>query len=385
MRKFFMAFLGLALIAGSIFMAYKIVSNKKKPKPRLNKVVKTVFVQESQNGNIPIIINANGNLSAQRRIELYSEVSGIFKNTGKPFKAGQFYRKGEVLVRIDATEYYANVQSAKSNFYNLLTSIMPDLQIDYPEAYPKWQDYLNRFDMNAPLRPLPEAASEREKYFITGRNIYTTYFNIENLQERLSKFTIRAPFDGILTLASVTEGTLIRNAQKLGEFIDPSVYELEVAVPAAYANMLEIGKGVTLKTIEGDKTYNGKVIRVNASVDRASQTVRAFVEVRGTGLKEGMYLEANLKAKEEPNAIEIARNLLQDNNEVFVVKNDTILNTIQVQPVYFSDKTVVLKGVPDGVKLVSKPVLGAYPGMQVQIFKSEEKASKDSLNANAIQ
>ncbi len=46
----------------------------------------------------------------------------------------------------------------------------------------------------------------------------------------MSKYTIKAPFKGILTEALVTEGTLIRNNQKLGEYIDPSLYEMEVSL-----------------------------------------------------------------------------------------------------------------------------------------------------------
>ena len=53
---------------------------------------------------------------------------------------------------------------------------------------------------------------------------------------------ISAPFSGILTEALVTEGTLIRNGQKLGEFIDPSDYEMEVNISKSYANLLKVGE-----------------------------------------------------------------------------------------------------------------------------------------------
>ena len=43
--------------------------------------------------------------------------------------------------------------------------------------------------------------------------------------------------------------------------------------------------------------YTGKVARVNAKIDQVSQTISAFIEVKHPDLKEGMFLEANLKAK----------------------------------------------------------------------------------------
>ena len=383
MRKTILAVLGILIMVAAFFLMNKLIDSKEKPKPRATKVVKTVFIESVVNKTIPIVIPANGNLTAQRRIELFSEVQGVFKPNRKLFKPGQTYRKGEVLVRLDASEYYASVQSAKSNLYNLITSIMPDLRLDYPDAYPKWQGYLNNFDMGRSTPALPQTTSEQEKFFITGRNIYTTYYNVKNLEERLSKFSIRAPFAGVLTEALVTEGTLVRNGQKLGTFIDPLVYEMEVAIPAAYGNLLKVGETVQLTNLEKTASYSGEVIRVNASVDRTSQTISAFIQAKDPDLKEGMYLEANLVAKQEENAIEISRNLLQPNDQLFYVRNDTILNAITVQPVYFSEKNVVVKGVPNGTKILARPVSGAFQGMLVEVFQEEAPSDLSENRTNA--
>ena len=92
-----------------------------------------------------------------------------------------------------------------------------------------------------------------------------------------------------------------------------------------------------------------------------------------------MYLEANLNAKSEQNAIEISRSLLLDNQQVFVVK-DSILDIIDVQPVYFSNATVVLKGIPDGTVILSKPVPGAYAGMLVKPIEVKEEKVFTEVN-----
>lgn len=370
MRKTILSIVGVLIIVLGVFLSKKIVDSKTRPKPRVEKVVKTVFTQTVSNGTVPIIVPANGNLTAKRRVELFAEVQGVFKKGNKLFKAGQPYSAGETIIRIDASEYYASVQSAKSNLYNLITSIMPDLRLDYPEVYPKWQAYLSNFDLDRTTPSLPAMTSENEKYFISGRGILTNYYNVKNLEQRLSKYTIRAPFKGILTEALVTEGSLVRSGQKLGEFINMDVYELEVAVSKTFSDLLKVGEVVDLVTLDRNKTYNGIVTRINGRVDQASQTIKAFIEVSDSDLKEGMYLEANLNAKEEANAIEIDRNLLLENDKIFVVR-DTILDLIDVKPVYFSDKKVVLKEVPDGVTIITKPVVGAYAGMLVKVYKGE--------------
>ena len=125
---------------------------------------------------------------------------------------------------------------------------------------------------------------------------------------------------------------------------------------------------VALENLERTKTYEGTVTRINARVDQNTQTITAFIEVSDSDLKEGMYLEANLHAKDEDRAIEIDRGLLLEGNQIFVVR-DSILDLIDVKPVYFTDKSVVLKEVPDGITIVSKPLVGAYAGMLVKVFQ----------------
>ena len=370
MRKLILSILGILIIIASFFLAQQIINSKSRPKAKVEKVVKTVFTETVANGTVPIIVPANGNLRAKRRVELYAEVQGVFQRANKLFKAGQPYSQGETIIKIDASEYYASVQSSKSNLYNLITSIMPDLRLDYPEVFPKWQAYLSGFDLDRTTPPLPEMTTEKEKFFISGRGILTNYYSVKNQEQRLKKYRISAPFTGILTEALVTEGSLVRSGQKLGEFINTDIYELEVSISKTYSDLLKIGEEVELVNLDQNKTYKGVVARINGNVDQATQTIKAYIDVRNKDLKEGMYLEANLNAKQESDAIEIDRSLLLENNQIFVVK-DSVLDLNDVKPVYFSNKKVVLKEVPEGTTIVTRPVVGAYAGMLVKKYKGE--------------
>ena len=372
MRKYISIVLGIILIVASVFVVKAMIAANQKPERVAKKIIKTVFVDEVKNTNIPITISANGNLVAKNKIEVFSEVQGVLQTTSKEFKAGNSYSKGEVILRINNEEHYANLQAQKSNLYNAITSIMPDIRLDYSEEYEKWRGYITSFDFDKSTPKLPSTNSEKEKFFISSRNIYTTYYNVKNMEVRLSKYIIRAPYNGILTDALVNPGSLVRQGQKLGEFINPSVYEMEVAINATYIDLLQKGNTVALHNLENSKTWQGKIIRVNGKVDQASQTVKTFIQVAGKDLKEGMYLEANLVAKQEKEAYEIERKLLINNESVFVL-NDSILNLVKVNPVYFKDKTVVIKGLLNGTKILTKNVPGAYTGMAVKVFKGNEK------------
>ncbi|MEM9339353.1 MAG: HlyD family efflux transporter periplasmic adaptor subunit [Bacteroidota bacterium] len=369
-RKIVLYVLGAVLILTSVVLARRIISSRKKPKAVVDKVIKTAFTQKVRNGLVPIVIPANGNLVAKRRLELYAEVQGIFLPRKKLYRTGEKYTKGEVLIRLDDREYYASVQSAKTNLYNLITSVMPDLRLDYPDAYNTWRKYLEGFDINKTTPTLPGFSSEQEKYFITAKDILSSYYNVKNMEEKLFKYTIAAPFSGVLSEAVVTEGTLVRTGQKLGEFIDPSVYELEVSISNRFADLLKEGKEVTLNNLDDTKKYKGTVVRINKIVDVETQTVTAFIQLSGKSLREGMFLEALLQAKEETEAFEMDRSLMVSENEIYVIKEGN-LDLLKVNPVYFSDKKVVLKGIPEGTDVLLKPVPGAHPGLAVKIYEGE--------------
>jgi len=253
MRQIIISAIGI-LIIGFGYFGMKTMADQKKPEPEEEvRALPTVFTKKITNTSTPIAVTASGNLAARDRIEIYSEVQGIFEYSAHSFKPGISYRTGEVLLQLNSDEYRAGLRSQKSTLYNQIVAALPDLRFDYPEAFQKWQDYVTSFDVEDPLRPLPETTSDKEKLFIAGRNINSTWFNVKNVEERLTKYTIYAPFDGVLTEATLDKGVLVRPGQKLGEFINPSIYELEVAVNSSYVDLLKVGNTVSLSNIEGTR------------------------------------------------------------------------------------------------------------------------------------
>lgn len=371
MKKGITIIIGVALVAGSIYLAKYLIANKKKPKPRVEKVVKTVFTEKVANQTLPLVITSNGNLVAKNKVALFSEVQGVFELPKKDFKPGIAFNKGEVILKINSDEFYANLQAQKSKLFNTITSVMPDIRMDYPSEYDKWQNYLKTFDMNNTVQELPKTNSDKEQFFISGRGILTAFYNLKNLEVKLSKHHIRAPFNGILTEAMVNPGTLVRPGQNLGEFIDPSVYEMAVDIKSEFKGLLRVGESVILEDLSKTKSWEGQIVRINSKVNANSQTIEAFIQVSGKDLSEGQYLDVQIQGKQEDNAYEVSRNLLVDNFNLYVVK-DTILDLIPIHVLFENKNSVIVRGLEDGVQLLSKPVPGAYSGMAVTIFEQND-------------
>ena len=368
MRQIIISLIGLLIIAAGFFAKNHFASREKPAPKKIEKAIPAVFTQVVKNGSTPVNVTASGNLAARDRIEIFSEVQGIFEYSSKSFKPGVNYASGSVLMRLNSDEHRANLRAQKSNLYNQIVALLPDLKFDYPEAFAKWQNYVTAFDVEQILKPLPTTSSDKEKLFIAGRNINSTWYNVKNMEERLSKYSIYAPFNGVLTEANIDKGALVRPGQKLGKFINPNIYELEVAINSSYADLLRVGNSVSLKNIEHTKTWKGKVNRLNSLIDPNTQTIQAFIRVSGKGLREGMYLEADLTAKNEANTFEVSRKLLVDNNKLYVLEGEN-LKLVEIEPVHFTDKTAVVRGLSDGTEILQKMLPGAYDGIQVKKFE----------------
>lgn len=372
MRKILIVLGGVLLIGLGVYIKNVFANSKKSPELKTEEVVKTAFVETVKNQIVPIIIKESGNLQAKNKVELFSEVQGVLQSTGKSYKPGVRYNKGEVLLHINNEEYLASIKAQRSSFQSLIASVLPDLQLDYPTSYGRWNTYLQSFDVDQIVKSLPEPLSDQERYFITGRNIYSMYHSIKNLETRLTKYKIKAPFDGILTETLVTEGSLVRVGQKMGEFINSDSFELPIAVNASMLSYLQIGKEVMVNDLENTFSVKGEVVRINGKIESATQTVQLFIELRGSFLKEGMFLEAQIPVQEAKESIKTDRKLIVNNNFIYIVK-DGKLTLEKVEVLHYDDQSAIVRGLKDGSNRLIKTIPGAYEGMSVKLYSSNEK------------
>lgn len=365
MRKYITIIAAIILLAGAFSLFKALKNNKKAVFATVKKSLPLAYTQVVENKSIPVTIPASGSIIAKNRFKLYSEVQGILEIASKEFKPGIHYKKGELIYKLNSEEFYTNLLSQKSSFQNLIVSMMPDLRLDFPESFDLWQVYLNTFDISKPLAVLPKSQSEKEKRFIASKNIFTNYYSIKNLEIKLEKYSIYAPFDGVLTDANITPGTLVSPGQLIGEFVDPSTFEMEVSIKSSLISKLEIGDEVEVLNLEKENIkYPGKIIRINKKVDLNSQTVNIFIELKGKDLIEGMFLKALLTSKVLENIVEIPRNLLINQNQIYTISDSTIsLKDIHV--VYENEQSIMVRGLKTGQTIVAKPVPKAFDGMKV--------------------
>ena len=383
-RNLLKALLGVGIIVIGYFgMQYMGSLKAEAPRRPPERRVRTVETRTINNGSLEATLDVQGRLQAYNKIELYSEVGGVVEESSRPLKEGTYFPKGDIILRINDEEARLNLQAQKATLMNAIAQIMPDLKIDYPESFMTWELYLDEFDVDAPLPELPNALNQREKLFIAGRNLYTQYYNIKSLEERLSKYVIRAPFSGVITAVSIDQGALVRPGQILGELMATGYYELVATVPLSDLKYLQSGGKVDLSSEDIDGEWTGTIRRISDQIDEGSQTVEVYVGVSGKNLREGMYMRGEADARTIEDAVEIDRNLLIDEREVYVVRDDSILTLLPVTVRKANRRTAIVSGLEDGTQLLTGTVPGAFDGMLVRL--GDKDTGDTNIEASALE
>ncbi len=366
MTRLGIGLLALAIIALAVVIMMVFSGMKKEPEVKeYIPPVKYAKTKGAKYENHNINVVAYGRLIAKDKIEVFSEVQGILDRTYPEFKIGNNFSKGSLLLKIDDRETVLNLKSQKSDFLNALTRLLPDMKNDFPSSYPKWEKYLAIFEIEGETEELPEPANSKEKYFIASRNLFKLYYTIKNLELRLSKHNIKAPFAGTVTMNMVEPGTLIRPGMKLGEFSGMGLYELELSVNRDEANYLRNGIMATVYEPESGNTWKGKITRISNSIDPATQTVKVFIQLSGNELKDGLYLRADIRGGEIDSAVRIPRRALINNKYVNIIR-DTLLDRSEVIPILQSENEAYIRGVEPGTVLITEPLIDMPLGSVVK-------------------
>ncbi len=386
MKNVIRAVIGLVIIAIGIFIMRGLISMKSDPPvsapPRPVKLVKTMRAVLSSEAPV---VYVQGRVRALDRIEVFSEVTGVIQPQQKPFRSGTYFSEGEVMLRLDDSEQRLTLMSQRSGFLQLLTGALADFKIDFPDRFETWRAYTASVDVKEFLPMLPEPASETEKFFLSNRSILNQYYTIRSAEERLSKYVLRAPFNGEVSNSLVNPGALVRVGQKLGDFVSTNRFEIESAIPGNAIGVVSIGDrfeadqvGRSLNAVKPDPSdseaelantpeFTGDVLRLANTIDPNTQTTKVFLQVESENLRDGMYLSGAIYGEPVDSVLRIPLELLTPDDQLYAVKSDTLLTMLPVQVVYRSSNDALVRGVATGTPILAEPLSNAYDGMVVKV------------------
>ena len=368
---------GIVLLIAAIAAANLITSSASKPtRERQKTAAVSVPVLQATPATRQARIYFTGRVIPEREIEIIAEVTGELLPTNPPFKTGNRFEKGETLIRIDDAEERQQLQSQRYRFMGILSRALPDISIDYGDAYGTWKTYLNQIDPNEPLPELPSVDDQALRLYLTGREIYSTYHQIKELELRVRKFRIRAPFAGSVTDASVDIGTLVRANQPIGQFQSDDLLEIETGLSLNEIRYLSIGDTVTIRLDNhATRPIHAIVARIANSIDPATQTVMVYFQLQRAELTPGSYLEGTIRGKSFNEVVILPKEALVRDDRIFTAV-DSVARLTRIAVVAMLDDSVLVSGIAPGTPILTQFRQAEFEGTKVAPIRPEQSGEE---------
>ena len=267
---------------------------------------------------------------------------------------------------MDDSEARASLKGARSQFLQLVTGMLSSIKMDFPERIDEWEAFVQSIDLNESLPDLPSSQSNREGFYIINRGIDASYHTIKASEERLSKFSLVAPFDGFVANALVKPGALVRGGQPIGTFVGIGKYEIKSSISSEFIHKLRLEDRVEFKNESGEIVADGKLDRISSNVNPATQSATAYFKIytrEGVELRDGMYLAGTLFSAKLNSCYKVPVSLIEE-GQVYTIENDRLVST-KVDILFKTFESALVSGLENGTVLLSETLSDAYEGLQV--------------------
>ncbi len=327
--------------------------------------IKSVIVAKVQNEQLTTKTASTGRVISINNITISSEVQGTLIGQNK-LKKGMEIKKGVTIFSIKNTDLKLLINAKKSRLMSIVSTNLAEIQIDFNSEYEKWNHFFNNISLERNLPEFPKMNSTKEKNFIISRSILAEYLSIKSDEEKLKKYTVVAPFDGIITRSYTDIGANVNPGTPIIDFIRKGEMEIELSVNTSEIHSINIGDNVIFT--ENDKKYSGKIIRKGNFINTNTQNACVFASITtpDSTLYSGMYLDAIINSKSSKNAFKIARRAVFNENKVYYIDANNKLQEQTINIISYLEDEIIVDNLDDGMLIVNEPVISVKKGEVVK-------------------
>ncbi len=276
--------------------------------------------------NLSNDIFATGTVIASEMVDLKPEVSG--KIVQLNIVEGKPVSKGQLLIKLNDVDLQATMKKLQA-------------QLNLTEQSEKR------------LRKLLEVKGvSQDEYDAITNQINNIKADMEFTQAQIAKTELRAPFNGVIGLKSISNGAYITASSQVATILVLNPVKIDFTIPEKYANSVRIGDNISF-SIEGVKDkFSGKVFATENQIDPVTRTfkIRANAANPSGKLKAGAFVKVDFSLKEINNAL--------------MIPTEAMIPILKGQQVFIS-KNGVAKAVPFEVGLRNDVKVQATTGLSV--------------------
>lgn len=242
-----------------------------------------VTVAPAREQAIPREIRVSGPVAAREEMQLGVEVSGL-RVTGLYVDVGDFVRRGQVLLELDARSLASELRQAEAA-YREAQAAAALAQANLRRAEPLLRgQYISAGQVDE-LRAARDQANARAA---------TARAALDAARLRHSYAELRAPDDGIISKRSVQPGQIVAAGTELLRVIRDGRLEWRAELADAELAAVNVGDPVVVRAPDG-RDVEGEVRAVPPGVDAATRTGTIYADLpEPEGLRTGAYLPGRI-------------------------------------------------------------------------------------------
>lgn len=316
-----------------------------------------------------------GSVQPERRADLRAEVQAVVLQVLR--ENGDVVRKGDVLVRLDATAIRDSLASAEA------AARAAQQALDQATRQFERMKTLRGSGM-ASAQALDDAEGRRNA---AQSEVEGAKTRVVLARQQLTRTEVRAPFDGVVSDRKVSAGDTAQVGKELLKVIDPASMRFEGLVSADQIGAVNAGQAVSFRVNGyGEQVFAGKVRRVNPAANPTTRQVEVLVDF--TGEKQprlaGLYAEGRVEARSTESLTLPASAVVRDGDAALAWKvGEAKLHKVQLTVGDRDPRTgeiVVKSGLAEGDRVIRYPTSLLKDGQAIQ---ASAKPSSSSATAQA--
>ncbi|MEM9715010.1 MAG: HlyD family efflux transporter periplasmic adaptor subunit [Pseudomonadota bacterium] len=390
----------------------------------------TVNVTEVEGSAIRPAFTVFGEVGGARRLEIRSPEAGQIVYLDPNFKSGAAVTAGTLLAQIDPAPLEASRDLAASDLTNSEADVADAIrtvdiaeqelaaskeQLDLRQAALDRQLSLNERGVGteAALETAELSLSTAEQSVLTKEQalasaktaltraraaVSRAVISLDEAERKLANASITAPFDGVLSDATLIEGMLVSPNERLGSLIDPTALEVSLvlslsrfsAISSRVADLSDLDVSVQLsddlpavpaQIVRADPTVTDGQTgrRIYAALDPAAATLLQpgdFVSVRVTEPPvENLVRLPAMSFGPDGQILVVGENSTLEGRDVPIVARDG--DDVFISATGLTGALVVNENTPQlasGIRV--KPVINGQPVEEKMVELSEEQKAK---------
>ncbi len=294
-------------------------------------------------------LSITGTIIPNETVNLRPEIPGLV--TRVAFREGEFVKKGTPLV-------YLNDDELKAQYDRL----------NYSKKLFESQE-------NRQKQLLEKEAISQEEYDIVLNQFNTNLADLRLVEAQLNKTVIRAPFDGVVGLRQISEGSVIGTADVIANIVNIDPIKIEFSIPERYANEVKIGSKIFFTNDAGGTDMEGTVYAYEPSIETGTRTlrIRATSPNKDRRFLPGMFVRIRYILGVNEDALMVPSEAILpelSGYKVYIVNNEGKVEERQVTIGTRTDRYVQLvDGVTNGDLVLTTGILQVRGGMPVNYTK----------------